>query len=169
MTRSRQPVAERFWAKVAKADGDGCWEWQASTRNGYGQFTLEVGAVTYAHRFSYEKAIGAVPDGMCVLHRCDNRRCVRPDHLFLGTKADNAEDMVAKGRALTGDRNPSRTAPERLSRGSRNGAARLTEADVAEIRQRVLGGESRGSLARAFGVARMTISRAVSGESWRHV
>ena len=91
------PVSERFWAKVQKTPA--CWVWTASTsRNGYGKFRLPEGPLTSAHRISWEWAYGPVPEGMCVLHRCDNPPCVRPEHLFLGTIADNNHDCVTKGR-----------------------------------------------------------------------
>lgn len=88
--------ADRFWRKVRK--GRGCWEWiSCKGEKGYGSFG--VGHKTKrAHRFSWEMSKGKIPDGMCVLHRCDNPRCVRPDHLFLGTPKDNTMDMIRKGR-----------------------------------------------------------------------
>lgn len=97
--RATEP-AVRFFAKVAK--GDGCWLWTGAThRNGYGSFKLRGGRQVRAHRFSWELARGPVPDGLSVLHRCDNRRCVRPEHLFVGTQRENLSDMVAKGRSAT--------------------------------------------------------------------
>ena len=88
---------DRFWRKVDKS-GE-CWLWQGATycRMHYGCLGIG-GRTTRAHRFSWELHNGPIPDGLCVLHRCDVPRCVNPDHLFLGTKLDNMKDRTAKGR-----------------------------------------------------------------------
>ena len=98
--RPRDPV-ERFWEKVKKTSG--CWLWTGTVSRGYGN--LRVGSLrdgtrrkVLAPRFSYELVHGPIEDGMFVCHHCDNRRCVRPDHLFLGTNSDNIKDCVAKGK-----------------------------------------------------------------------
>lgn len=103
------PFEERFWAKVDK--GDGCWEWTGGRANrGYGHVEPVRGQNRSAHRVSWELTNGPIPDGLWVLHRCDNPPCVRPSHLFLGTHADNMRDMEAKGRGkhpvLFGPLNP---------------------------------------------------------------
>lgn len=87
---------DRFWNKVDRS-GD-CWTWQGSRdRKGYGRVSVNQRPVL-AHRFSWTLSHGPIPDGLCVLHKCDNPPCVNPEHLFLGTIADNNRDMVAKGR-----------------------------------------------------------------------
>lgn len=87
----------RFWVKVLPVDS-GCWEWQGARNNyGYGCFSTKLNPCGLAHRFAYETFVGSA-QGMCVLHKCDNPRCVRPDHLRLGTTKENSDDMMARGR-----------------------------------------------------------------------
>lgn len=98
------PTPDRFWRKVVK--GPECWEWSGATNGskGYGvMWAPEVGhsGRAYVHRVSYMLAFGPIADGMFVLHRCDNPKCVRPEHLFLGTNTDNMRDCAAKGRVHT--------------------------------------------------------------------
>lgn len=98
-------VEERFWSKVLiLSDLFSCWEWIGGrddrNRQGYGKFSLR-GRLTGAHRVAFELCYGAIPEGLQVLHHCDNRPCVRPEHLFLGTPKDNTDDMWAKGRGVT--------------------------------------------------------------------
>jgi hypothetical protein len=90
-------LTDRFWEKVEK--GDGCWLWKGQIGTpGYGTLSVSHNRKRSAHRVSWELHYGTVPDGMCVLHRCDNRPCVRPDHLFVGTLLDNNVDCIKKGR-----------------------------------------------------------------------
>ena len=104
--------------------GTPCLDWTASCNpDGYGRFRLD-GETWRSHRVAWELENGSIPDGMHVLHHCDNPACVRVDHLFLGTNDDNVKDKMAKGRyvASRGDRNGSRLHPERRARGDRNGS-----------------------------------------------
>jgi len=90
-------VEDRFWSKVQKTEN--CWLWMgARTKLGYGQRGGRKTGRRYTHRLSWEMRFGPIPEGLCVLHHCDNPPCVNPDHLFLGTKKDNTQDMIAKGR-----------------------------------------------------------------------
>jgi hypothetical protein len=147
-------VAERFWAKVQKSDG--CWLWQASVRwDGYGQFRLSTHVLEKAHRVAWLLVRGPIPDGKAVCHRCDDPACVRPDHLFLGTQAENIADMVAKGRG---------------ARGAMLPVSRLNPEAVRSIRERyAMGGVEYQDLARLFGVSRRTIGDAVQRRTWRWV
>jgi hypothetical protein len=165
------PPAERFWDKVNKngptpphrLELGPCWVWTTSTNNkGYGQ--LAVGKVDgrkkmrLSHRISWELHHGPVPPGLQVLHRCDNPPCVRPDHLFLGTQAQNMADCSAKGRM----------GPRNLV-GERNPAAKLREADVRVIRQRLANGERQTAIAADYGVHFSTIGLIARGQKWGHV
>lgn len=129
---------DRFWSKVNKTDNtEDCWTWNASTRaKGYGAFCYLKDGQTIngrGHRYSYEIHIGVIPDGLFVLHRCDNPSCVNPNHLFLGTNQDNVNDMMRKGRHVSGGTYAKDKA--KYNRGSKHFNAKLTEDIVRSIRQ----------------------------------
>lgn len=159
---------ERFWAKVRRVEGDGCWLWTARLdQDGYGLWQPSQGRPAMrAHRVSFSLTFGDLPDGVLVCHDCDNPPCVRPGHLFPGTNVENVADRVAKGRSARGHRSGRYTRPERTARGERNGRAKLTEAAVAEIRCRCAGGEGYRPLGREFGVTHRVVRLIARGELW---
>jgi plasmid stability protein len=123
------------------------------------------------HKISYERFVGPIPDGHCVMHRCDQRNCVRPSHLTTGTVADNNRDRDAKGRhvALRGDAHPSRMHPEMYPRGAEHHRAKLTEDGVRDIRRRMLGGERQKDVAALYCVDKATVRNIMIGKVWKHV
>lgn len=174
--RAAQPMpslAERFWAKVIR--GDGCWEWSGHrNRLGYGLLSSggrQILRRSYAHRVSWELHFGPIPDKLWVCHHCDNPRCVRPDHLFLGTPMANSRDRDRKGRhrVLRGDEHPQRINPSKVLRGVRHGMARITEDDVRAIRSRRAAGEPLLALAAAFGISMGQVSAIATRRNWAHI
>ncbi len=134
----------------------GCWDWSGSFgKDGYGQIgcSREL-KISKAHRASWIIHRGEIQDGMCVLHKCDNKRCTNPDHLFLGTNLENSRDLVYKERQL---------------RGSKNGAAKITEEIAKDIKKSLQEGVSGSYLGRKHGVSKAIISRIKCGKSWKHV
>jgi hypothetical protein len=144
-------IEHRF---VQPEPNSGCWLWGGCRmRNGYG--LIGYGGRNYlAHRLSWLFANGTLPDDLLVMHKCNNRACVNPDHLELGTHKDNAEYMV---KCLRG------------SQGEKSHSARFTVKDVIAIRQRHAGGTSCYRMAREFGCEDETIRKIVLKRTWRHV
>lgn len=144
----------RFEAKYCPVMYSGCWIWDAAI-NGQGYGVMGFGGKRYlAHRLSYEHYNGHLPKRALVCHRCDVRACVNPEHLFLGTNADNSRDMVEKGRSL---------------KGERNGRARLNRMQARVVRERARAGENLTHLSREFGVSRATVRQIREGEIWAHL
>jgi len=137
-----------FVEKILLPDGeDGCWLWQGAVgSDGYGRLRRR-GQTFSAHRFAYELFKGPIPEELCVMHRCDVPLCVSPTHLALGTKADNSQDMLRKGR--DGETNP-----------------KLRFQQVLEVRRMLAGGATKAEVCEVFGICRSTVQDIEAGATW---
>lgn len=142
---------EEVTMRFVRGPKDECWNWNGAIgRDGYGFYHFKK-----AHRLSYEFHNGPIPDGLWVLHKCDNRRCVNPNHLFLGTNSDNIQDCITKGRFPVGER---------------HSCAKLTRAEVLWCRKAHRDhGWNFSELGRAFGVSNQSMRSAVKGINWKHI
>lgn len=146
-------VTERLYRQCIPVPEAGCWLWTGAVGGpmGYGSFTLRTGVSRSAHRVSWEVHRGEIPDGMFVCHKCDTPSCVNPDHLFLGSHADNMRDCQSKGRNVFGSRVP---------------MAKLNEAQVGQILSTRASGRE---MADRYGVSTSEISLIRTGQHWKHV
>ena len=144
---------ERFLAKVCPDPASGCWLWQGLVRpDGYGATRFD-GKEHGAHRVAWMLFRSTIAPGMVVCHKCDVRRCVNPEHLFVGSAADNARDMTEKCRS---------------PRGEKHGSSKLTEEQVGRIKQMLV--ENRlymSEIAREFGVSPTTVQAIKTGKTWK--
>jgi hypothetical protein len=184
-SRRRQPEHERFWSRVDRSGN--CWNWIGTKdRDGYGLFLVHVNPspdpariCMHAHRYAWKVTYGDFPDAKVVCHHCDNPSCVRPDHLFLGTIADNNRDRDLKGRTAKGDRHwrfgrkqpfQYRMRFVRIEPGSRSGErnnrAKLTEPQVKSI---IADGRRNTAIAAEYGVTATLIGLIKKGKIWTHV
>jgi hypothetical protein len=151
------PIENSFWKFVDKngpipshvENLGACWQWTGAIQHGYGEIRSRR-----AHRFSWELHFGPVPSGLCVLHRCDNRKCCNPKHLFLGSKEENNSDRDAKGRQ---------------AKGEKSALAKLTESIIREIRSKYALGLSRMQIANEYSVGWTTANNIVLRRTWKHV
>lgn len=144
---------EKFWSKVNICGADKCWFWLASKdKDGYGYFRYN-GKNDKAHRVSWIIINGPIPDGLCVLHKCDNPGCVNYNHLFIGTTKDNVVDMFNKGRA-------------NKVKGEKHGGSKLTEAQVIQIRE---DSRTHEKIAKTYNVYRTVITKIKNRQIWKHV
>lgn len=151
---TRKALRERLAALCQLDDATGCLEFVGGKRGkGYGCFTVSTGRTEGAHRVAWELENGPIPMGLHVLHRCDNRPCCNPEHLFLGTNRDNIADMIAKGR-------------DRKVQGVESPHAKLTPAAVRSIR---VDGRSYKSIGREYGVSAQTVFRIKRHTVWKSV
>lgn len=147
---------QRLLARISKNDSTGCWEFTGCLDSkGYGLLTIN-NISHKAHRISYQEFVGEIPNCLFVLHKCDNRKCVNPEHLFVGTHIENMQDMVNKGRS------------QRRS-GSKHHNAKLTESDIPEIRKRLANGDVPAKIAEKYSVHSTVITKINRKELWGHV
>ena len=156
-----KPLADRFWEKVDVRSPSQCWEWTAAKdRYGYGRMFVDVDNRSIrSHRVSYELNKGAIPEGMFVLHSCNNPKCVNPKHLRTGTQQDNIRDKVLSGTC-------------HRPAGSKHSGSKLTEEQayaIKAIAKRKLGHGVNDFLSRWLGVNHRTISNIATGKRWRHI
>lgn len=146
-------IAGRIAAGSEADTNGGCILWSGKlSRHGYGRMSAN-NRQQFVHRLAYALSFGPIPPGLSVCHRCDVPACINPQHLFLGTQADNMADKARKGRDAVGEA---------------NGSARLRAADIPVIRRRLVSGESCRSIARTLGVSHTAISMIKRGKRWSH-
>src|SRR5688500_6565296 len=154
------PLAERLRRHVTERGPSACWSWNGATNSrGYGILRV-AGRNRYAHRIAWELAHGTIPDGLFVMHACDNPPCTNPAHLQVGTHAANMKDAELKGRLRLRRGTPS---------GEANPAAKLTDADVVAIRALSAQGCRNTDIATRFGVDKSTVGLILKGVTWRGV
>jgi len=143
----RSDPIHRFWRRVDKSNESGCWLWTGATDNfGYGHFFAD-GKYHGTHRYAYQRTRGPIPEGMFVMHMCDNPPCVNPAHLRLGTPRENTADMIAKGRKRIGER-----------------TRKFSDADVLAIRR---SGATDKELSERFGISETHVNRIRRGQARR--
>ena len=155
LVRERISVLERFIKHLAKEPHGKCWVWVgASMKRGYGVMMVKPGSPSGAHQVAWELAYGPIPRDKFVLHDCDNPRCIRPSHLWLGTAQDNSDDMVKKGRQVVGEKVVGH---------------KLKVSEVLEIRRLFAKGWRRQALSKKFSVSPGMIFLIVTRRSWKHI
>jgi len=153
-----KPIEQRLWTRLKIAD-NGCWEWQGrKDKDGYGALDYRFNGrrEQRAHRVAWIVVFGEIPDGQWALHKCDNRPCCNPMHLFLGDAASNNADMIQKGRQY-------------YPAGELAGNAILTERQVIEIRALHASGVTQRLIAKQFGVGFKAINKIVLRQRWKHI
>lgn len=146
---------EDVWKRIDKKGENDCWEWKGSLNSkGYGQMRINQ-IYYYPHRIVYELITGIIPKGLCILHTCDNRKCCNPNHLFLGTRQDNAKDRDNKNRQ---------------ARGEIIKISKLTPIQIKEIRKLYsIVGYTQRELGQEFNIDQTTISQIISKKTWKHI
>ena len=149
---TKKNLKDRLLSKVNNTNSNECWEWTAKTAvAGYGRLTVDKKSIL-AHRLSYELFKGKIPEDFCVCHTCDNRKCINPDHLWLGTKSDNTKDMYSKNRQYD-------------VAGENHGRTKLNWSQIGEIRK-LKGKETLVNIGKKYGIAKSAVSAIQRGITW---
>jgi len=142
-------ISEKFWSKVTRRGADECWEWTGVLDQGYGLIRITQSRSIRAHRVAFVLLKGAIPAELCICHKCDNRKCCNPKHLFIGTRNDNVQDAASKNRMSFGESHP---------------RCKLSSDDVVKIRKEWSSGKvTQARLSRIYGVSNQHISGIVNG------
>lgn len=168
--------ADRIWQRGVRT-ATGCFEWTGNNVHGYGRVSIG-GTTRMVTHVAWELTYGPIPEGLYVLHHCDNPPCFEPTHLFVGTARDNGQDMSRKGRSgptrhpermRRGDSHPARLDGSYLPRGENNKASKLTGDIVRAIRQRyAAGGISQQALADEYGITQTCVGDVIRRKNWKH-
>ena len=162
---------ERLIFRAPVALIDGCWNWPGATdRRGYGKWQDASRKMHIVPRLIYQLFCNPDIGALHVCHRCDNPRCYRPSHLFEGTRSDNMQDAIRKGRFSSGESHWMHKRPDQIQRGEQHARAKLTTRDVLAIREKAASGQyTRRAIGLEFGVSRKTVDDIVTRQSWQHV
>lgn len=153
LSKITPPQIKKFWLNTDRRSDSECWNWKSTKDNwGYGRISM-FDTEAKSHRFSWVIHFGGIPEGLCVLHRCDNPACVNPKHLFLGTNLENIQDRHIKMRDAFGEK---------------NSHAKLTRDCVSAIRKRAMNGERQRDLCKEYKISTSQICSIVNKKSWRH-
>jgi len=147
----------RFVEKTVGKLKTDCWEWKGTINKVHGYGYIMINRKMYrAHRLAYELFVGPIPEGLCVCHHCDNKACVNPNHLFIGTNQDNVDDKVQKGRQYK-------------PKGEEHSQSKFNNEQIKEICKQVKMGETQAKVAERFNVHPSAISRIVNHKRWDHI
>lgn len=168
--KNLEDVKNRFWTKVDIGSKNECWNWKSSAiRAGYGVLKINDKSES-SHRISYILNYGEIPINLLVLHKCDNKICVNPNHLFLGNHQENMKDMRVKGRSAKGDKSGARLHPETVKRGEKVALSKVNEFQIIDMLKLYFDDKIHPLIIIAkYNFDRSSFYKLLSGQLWKHV